>query len=52
LIYITCSVFAAENELQVAYLEKELGLKVEHSSVLQGSSQKADTMFVAVLKKI
>jgi 16S rRNA (cytosine967-C5)-methyltransferase len=52
LIYITCSVFAAENELQVAYLEKELGLKVEHSSVIQGSSQKADTMFVAVLKKI
>lgn len=52
LIYITCSVFAAENELQVAYMEKELGLKVEHNSVLQGSSLKADTMFVAVLKKI
>ncbi|HLP33615.1 MAG TPA: hypothetical protein VK202_09090 [Bacteroidia bacterium] len=52
LIYITCSVFAAENELQVAYMEKELGLKVESSSMLQGSSLKADTMFVAVLKKI
>jgi 16S rRNA (cytosine967-C5)-methyltransferase len=47
LIYITCSVFKAENEDVVDFMVKELGLKVEEQSVLKGYENKADTMFVA-----
>ena len=47
LIYITCSVFKAENEAAVDFLVNELGLKVEESRVLKGYGHKADTMFGA-----
>jgi 16S rRNA (cytosine967-C5)-methyltransferase len=46
LIYITCSVFKAENEDAVHFMVKELGLKVEEQAVLKGYENKADTMFV------
>ncbi len=49
--YITCSVFAQENETVVAALQKELGLQLLHSQYLPGYNERADTMFVAVLKK-
>jgi len=49
LIYITCSVFKAENEDVVDYLIKECGLKPESIEVLKGYGHKADTMFVARL---
>lgn len=49
LIYITCSVFKAENEDMVAFLVKEAGLKLEESKLLTGYQHKADTMFVARL---
>jgi len=49
LIYITCSVFKAENEDMVSFIEKELGLKPEAQTVLKGYGNKADTMFVARL---
>ena len=49
LIYITCSVFKAENEDMVSFIVKELGLKLEESKVLKGYEGKADTMFVARL---
>ena len=49
LIYITCSAFKAENEDVVAFLIKELGLKLEEQTVLKGYENKADTMFVARL---
>jgi len=52
LIYITCSAFKAENEDVVAYLVKELGLKVEAQQVLKGYERRADTMFVCRLAKI
>jgi 16S rRNA (cytosine967-C5)-methyltransferase len=49
LIYITCSVFKAENEAVVDFMVKELGLKVEEQIVLKGYGHKADTMFAARL---
>jgi 16S rRNA (cytosine967-C5)-methyltransferase len=49
LIYITCSVFKAENEDVVGVIVKTLGLKLEQQTVLKGYENKADTMFVARL---
>jgi 16S rRNA (cytosine967-C5)-methyltransferase len=49
LIYITCSVFKAENEDAVAFITNELGLKLEEQAVLKGYEHKADTMFAARL---
>ncbi|WP_158827063.1 RsmB/NOP family class I SAM-dependent RNA methyltransferase [Mucilaginibacter lacusdianchii] len=49
LIYITCSAFKAENEENVDFLVKELGLQLEEMQVLKGYERKADTMFVARL---
>jgi len=51
LIYITCSAFKAENEANVDFLIKEVGLKLEQQTVLKGYENKADTMFVARLVK-
>lgn len=51
LIYITCSVFKAENEDIVDYLQQELGLQLEQKEVIKGYHEKADTMFVARLFK-
>ena len=52
LVYITCSVFKAENEDMVNFMVKELGLKLEEQAVLKGYEHKADTMFVARLIRI
>ncbi|RZM28461.1 MAG: RsmB/NOP family class I SAM-dependent RNA methyltransferase [Pedobacter sp.] len=52
LIYITCSVFAEENEEVVAFLEKNAGLKLEKKELLCGYTEKADTMFVARFTKL
>ena len=49
LIYITCSVFKAENEDVVNLMIKEYGLKLEEQAILKGYESKADTMFVARL---
>ncbi|MDO3624925.1 RsmB/NOP family class I SAM-dependent RNA methyltransferase [Mucilaginibacter sp. BT774] len=49
LIYITCSAFKAENEANVDFLAKEVGLKLEQQIILKGYESKADTMFVARL---
>ena len=51
LIYITCSVFAAENEMVVEHLQQTHGLLLEAMEVIKGYHEKADTMFVARLKK-
>lgn len=51
LIYITCSVFAKENEEVVTYIEEELGFTREKVSYLAGYKQQADTMFIARLIK-
>lgn len=51
LIYITCSVFSAENEEVVDYLQQELGLTLKSMQVISGYHDKADTMFAARLIK-
>lgn len=50
LLYITCSVFRAENEDQVTALQKQ-GWEVKEQQVLKGYELKADTMFAALLQK-
>ena len=52
LVYITCSVFKAENGGIVEFIVKELGLRLEEQAVLKGYGEKADTMFVARLIRI
>lgn len=51
LIYITCSVFAEENEQVVSYLQNEHNLQLEQAKLLHGYRHKADSMFVARLIK-
>lgn len=51
LTYITCSVFKEENEENIEFFIKELGLKLEKQEVLRGYNRKSDTMFAARLIK-
>jgi 16S rRNA (cytosine967-C5)-methyltransferase len=51
LTYITCSVYEDENEAVVRYVAAERGLHIESMQVLGGWRAKADTMFVACLRK-
>lgn len=51
LIYMTCSVFKAENEDIVAYLTENFDLKLEKMELIKGYTNKADSMFVARLIK-
>ncbi len=50
LLYITCSVFAAENELQVSKIANE-AFQVKLMQTLCGYDKKADTMFGCLLQK-
>lgn len=51
LIYITCSVFEAENEEVVKYLTQTHAMQVECMEIIPGYTKKADTLFVARLNK-
>lgn len=51
LIYMTCSVFKAENEEVVKYLTDNFDLKLEKMELIKGYTNKADSMFVARLVK-
>ncbi len=51
LIYVTCSVFKKENEDVVQYIQEKFQLQVLHMELLKGYDKKADSMFVAILKK-
>lgn len=51
LIYMTCSVFKAENEDVVKYLTDNFDLKLEKMELIKGYDKKADSMFVARLIK-
>ncbi|MFD1165380.1 RsmB/NOP family class I SAM-dependent RNA methyltransferase [Sphingobacterium daejeonense] len=51
LVYITCSVFAAENEEITQYITDRLGLELENQQAIIGYDKKADSMFVARFKK-
>jgi len=52
LYYITCSVFKAENEDVVAALIRSGQMKLITSQLINGTSIKADSMFIAVLERI
>jgi 16S rRNA (cytosine967-C5)-methyltransferase len=52
LLYITCSVFEKENEAIVKFIQQELQLSLLRMELLKGYDKKADTMFVALFKKI
>lgn len=51
LLYSTCSVFAQENEEQVAWLENEMGLRCVQQQLFDGSAQQADTLYAALLQR-
>lgn len=51
LLYITCSVFAQENEEVVRHLTEQNGLQLLKMQLLQSDAQKADTLFAALFKK-
>lgn len=50
-LYITCSVFAKENEMNVQWLQDELKMNLVKQDLLVGYAKKADTMFAALLQK-
>lgn len=52
-LYITCSVFDAENEAMIPYIEHKFPfMKLTEHSIIKGYDVKADTMFVALFKKM
>jgi 16S rRNA (cytosine967-C5)-methyltransferase len=51
LYYITCSVFAAENEHNLAQLATVAGAVVEELTLIDGTDLKGDCMFVGVVQK-
>ena len=51
LLYITCSVFKKENEDIVDFIKEKFHLQQVKMELIQGYDKKADTMFVALLKK-
>ncbi len=52
LIYITCSVYQAENEAVIDYIVNNFGMRVEKMEVIKGYESKADSMFAARLLKV
>jgi 16S rRNA (cytosine967-C5)-methyltransferase len=49
LIYMTCSVFAAENEEVIHSLLQEGDFELDEVKLFQGSEKRADTLFAARL---
>lgn len=52
LVYITCSVFKDENEIQLKRLVDKLPVKLVRHEYFLGADHQADTMFAALLQKI
>lgn len=50
LLYITCSVFKEENENAAEFIKNNFGLHMCKMELIKGYNNKADSMFVAVLK--
>ena len=50
-LYITCSVFKAENEDIVKFIQEKFQLTLIKKELLKGYNKKADTMFAALFKK-
>jgi len=51
-LYITCSVFKAENEDVIKFIQNNFQLTLIKSELLTGYNKKADTMFAALFKKV
>ncbi len=51
LIYITCSVFKAENEQMVNHLLEHNDLILQEQFLINGISNRADSMFISILRK-
>lgn len=51
LIYITCSVFAKENEKMAAFIESSLRLSLINAHTLSGYGERADSMYIATFRK-
>jgi 16S rRNA (cytosine967-C5)-methyltransferase len=49
-LYVTCSVFSAENEDNAAFIQKESGLTLLSARYYKGYELKADTLFAALFK--
>ncbi len=49
-LYITCSVFAKENEYIAEMIQKELKLELVKAAIIKGFDVKADTMYAALFK--
>jgi 16S rRNA (cytosine967-C5)-methyltransferase len=50
LLYITCSVFEKENELVAQFIATNLGAQLVEQKIIEGYTQKADTMFAALFQ--
>lgn len=51
LLYITCSVFAKENEENVKWISSKTGLQLVEFEYLKGYEKQADTLFTALFRK-
>jgi 16S rRNA (cytosine967-C5)-methyltransferase len=51
LVYITCSVFRAENEAVVEEICRNNDLACEAQTLINGIEKRADCLYVAILKK-
>lgn len=52
-LYITCSVFEGENEAMIPFIESRFPfMKAVEHRIIKGYDVKADTMFVALFKKL
>ena len=50
-VYVTCSVFKKENEDIVDYVEQQSPLRMIEMKFLKGYENRADSMFVSILRK-
>lgn len=51
ILYITCSVFKAENEEVVEEIASKTGLKIQQMQLVNGLSRQADSLFIAELER-
>lgn len=52
MVYITCSVFAAENEVVVEFISQQHKARLLSAQYLKGYELQADTLFAAVFEKL
>ena len=51
LYYMTCSVFALENEKNIEYLVQSHGLVLERAEYFKAENQESDTLFIGILSR-